>query len=187
VADFRPASVIAWCDRRLQVLMLTLFDTGCRISEVLGCRWSDCDFDNCLLKVMGKSRKERLVPFSVELRRQPYKLRIDSGQYPEFLFATASGRPLSARNVLRGVKRLCIRLCVEAPERTVHAIRHTFAVEYLRRGGSVFRLQQALGHSSLEMSRRYANLQTADLQAVHRRISLLAGSIPGAASLKPSA
>jgi len=52
--------------------------------------------------------------------------------------------------------------------------RHTFAVNYLRRGGSVFHLQKCLGHSTLEMTRRYANLMTEDLQAVHQRVSLLA-------------
>ena len=50
---------------------------------------------------------------------------------------------------------------------------HTFAVNYLRKGGSVFHLQKMLGHSSLEMTRRYANLMTEDLQAVHQRLSLL--------------
>jgi len=52
--------------------------------------------------------------------------------------------------------------------------RHTFAINYLRKGGSVFHLQKVLGHSSLEMTRRYANLLTEDLQAIHERISLLA-------------
>jgi site-specific recombinase XerD len=48
-----------------------------------------------------------------------------------------------------------------------------FATEYLRRGGSLFHLQKVLGHTTLEMVRRYANLVTADLQAVHQRVSLL--------------
>jgi hypothetical protein len=47
-------------------------------------------------------------------------------------------------------------------------------VVLLRHGGSVFHLQKVLGHSTLEMARRYANLVTADLQAVHERVSLLA-------------
>jgi len=46
-------------------------------------------------------------------------------------------------------------------------------VNYLRRGGSVFHLQKVLGHSTLEMTRRYANLVTADLQAVHEPASRL--------------
>jgi integrase/recombinase XerD len=76
--------------------------------------------------------------------------------------------------MLRDVKRLCKRLGFQPPARTLHAFRHTFAVNYLRKGGSVFHLQKVLGHSTLEMTRRYANLVTADLSAVHQRISLLA-------------
>jgi integrase/recombinase XerD len=75
--------------------------------------------------------------------------------------------------MLRTVKNHCDRLGFLPPARTLHAFRHTFAVNYLRRGGSVFHLQKVLGHSTLEMTRRYANLVTADLQAVHERVSLL--------------
>jgi integrase/recombinase XerD len=71
------------------------------------------------------------------------------------------------------MKRFCRRLGFAPPVRTLHAFRHTFALNYLRRGGSVFHLQKMLGHSSLEMTRRYANLMTEDLQAVHQRLSLL--------------
>jgi hypothetical protein len=53
--------------------------------------------------------------------------------------------------------------------RTLHAFRLTFAVNYLRHGGSVFHLQKVLGPGTLEATRRYANLVTADLQAVHER------------------
>ena len=73
----------------------------------------------------------------------------------------------------RDVKRLCTRLGFTAPARTLHSFRHTFALNYLRRGGSVFHLQKVLGHASLEMTRRYTNLMTEDLQAVHQRLSLL--------------
>jgi integrase/recombinase XerD len=55
----------------------------------------------------------------------------------------------------------------------IATVRHLFAVNYLRRGGSVFHLQKTLGHTSLELTRRYSSLVTADLQAVHERVSLL--------------
>jgi integrase/recombinase XerD len=69
---------------------------------------------------------------------------------------------------------LCRTLGFEPPARCIHAMRHTFAVNYLRKGGSVFHLQKMLGHSTLEMTRRYANLMTEDLQAIHQKVSLLA-------------
>lgn len=79
----------------------------------------------------------------------------------------------SRRNVIRDVKLRCQKLGFTPPARTLHSFRHTFAVNYIRRDGSVFHLQKVLGHSTLEMSRRYANLSTVDLQAMHERISLL--------------
>ena len=51
--------------------MLTLLDTGCRISEALDLRVSDCDLENMLMTLKGKGQKERKVPFSFELRKAP--------------------------------------------------------------------------------------------------------------------
>jgi integrase/recombinase XerD len=86
------------------------------------------------------------------------------------LFANRGQTRLGRRNVLRDVKLRCKYLGFTPPARTLHAFRHTFAVNYLRRGGSVFHLQKVLGHSTLEMTRRYANLMTEDLRTVHERV-----------------
>jgi len=129
------------------------------------------DFDNMLLKLHGKGAKDRLVPFSFELRRHLYRWK-QLNRW-DLVFPTRQGQLMGRRNELRGVKLLCKRLGIVAPARTIHAFRHTFAVNYLRRGGSVFHLQKVLGHSSLEMTRRYANLMTEDLSAIHERVSLL--------------
>jgi len=159
--------------RRLHLLILLLLDTGCRIDEALTLRASDCDLDNLLFTVTGKGRKQRKIPFSLELRRHLARFLV--ALHPEqLIFATRYGKKLGRRNVLRDVKLLCHRLGFTPPERTLHAFRHTFAVHYLRKGGSVFHLQKVLGHSTLEMTRRYANLLTEDLQAIHQKVSLLA-------------
>ena len=161
--------------RRLHTLILFLLDTGCRISEALTLRTSEIDFDNLLVTLDGKGRKQRVVPISYELRKALFRYCMETGSKPDaLLFASRTGSTWSRRNILRDVKRLCERFGFTAPGRTLHAFRHTFAVNYLRRGGSVFHLQKVLGHSTLEMTRRYANLVTADLQAVHERVSLLA-------------
>lgn len=160
---------------RLHTIVVTLADTGCRINEILGLHWTDCDFDNLLLTVKGKGSKERKVPFSFELRRFLWKYQQRKND-DELVFATRDGRMLGRREVLRDVKSLCRKLRLKVPERTLHAFRHTFAINYLRNGGSVFHLQKALGHSSLEMTRRYVNLLTEDLQRIHQRVSLLANA-----------
>ena len=162
--------------RRLHLIVLMLLDTGCRIDEVLSLHVADCDLDNLLLTITGKGNKQRRVPFSFELRKVLVKFLTDFPRHErELVLSTRHGRKLGRRVVLRDVKLLCQNvLGFDPPARTLHACRHTFAVNYLRRGGSVFHLQKVLGHSSLDMTRRYANLMTEDLQAVHQRVSLLA-------------
>lgn len=160
--------------RRLHLIVLILLDTGCRITEALTLHGNDIDLANLLMTLDGKGRKQRRVPFSFELRKTLYRYTSDYGRKPhDLLLASKNGIMLGRRVVLRDVKLLCKRLGFDAPERTLHSFRHTFAVNYLRRGGSVFHLQKVLGHSSLEMTRRYANLMTEDLQAVHQQVSLL--------------
>lgn len=156
LCKWKPKSV---SESRLHLLVLVLFDTGCRISEALGLQWSEVDMDNMLLTLHGKGRKDRIVPFSIEFRKQLFRAAGRNG----FVFPRI-GRCAA----LRSVKILCRRLGFDPPARTLHACRHTFALQYIRRGGSVFHLQKVLGHSSLEMSRRYVSLSVGDLQACHR-------------------
>jgi integrase/recombinase XerD len=75
------------------------------------------------------------------------------------------------------VKLLCKRLGIQPPERTLHAFRHSFSLHYLQKGGSVFHLQRVLGHTTLEMTRRYVNLTTEDLQKTHQTVSLLTAAM----------
>lgn len=166
--DFKPKT---FSEARLHTIFLTLVDCGCRVDEVLKLRWSDCDFENMLLVVLGKGNKERKVPFSFELRKALWRYRQKNSF--DLVFPTQNGGRQNRHNVLRDFKLLCKRLGIPLLPRSIHALRHTFAVNYLRQGGSVFHLQKALGHSSLEMSRRYANLLTEDLQAIHQKVSVL--------------
>ena len=177
--DLQVKRLVAWkptgkYQRRLHLVILLLLDSGCRISEALSLRVSDVNFEDLLITLDGKGRKQRVVPFSFELRKVLFRYISECARKPEsLLFASKRETLWGRRNVLRDVKLLSTKLGFTAPGRTLHAFRHTFAVNYLRRGGSVFHLQKVLGHSTLEMTRRYANLVTADLQAVHERVSLL--------------
>ncbi len=161
-------------ERRLHLMILILLDTGARVSEVTGMKVTDVDMDNLLLTLTGKGRKQRKVPFSLELRKVLYRYMRDF-EPKRLLLANRSGDEMGRGTALHDVKRLCRRLGFEPPARTLHAFRHTFATNYIKRGGSVFHLQKSLGHTSLDMSRRYAQLTTEDLAAVHAKVSLLVG------------
>lgn len=158
---------------RLSTLVAVLSDTGCRIDEALSLYWKDVDFENLLVLLHGKGSKDRLVPISLELRKRLFLFQKRAETKDGFVFGTQGGTKQGRRNVLRDLKNLCRALGFEPPPRSIHAMRHTFAINYLRKGGSVFHLQKMLGHSTLEMTRRYANLLTEDLQAVYQKLSLL--------------
>jgi len=174
LVGWRPSG---FYDRRLHLLILILLDSGARISEALGLKVGDVNMDDLFLTLSGKGRKQRRVPLSLELRRVMYRFIRDLEKQPhDYLLSSGDGRMLGRCVCLRDVKRLCKRLGFQAPKRTLHAFRHTFAMNFVKQGGGVFHLQKSLGHSSLEMSRRYANLSVEDLQAVHQKVSLLSSA-----------
>jgi len=175
IARFKPLSddPQCWARIRAQVLALTLADTGCRISELLTLQWERVDFENLLITVRGKGDKERVIPFSHELRRFLYRWRQEVKH--DLVFGTRLGMMLTPNNAYRALGAMLDHLKIKRPARMVHAFRHTFATGYLRRGGSSLHLQRVLGHTSQAMTARYVSLQTADLQAVHQKVSMLSG------------
>ena len=160
-------------ERRALTLALLILDTGVRLKEGLSLQPEDIDLDNLLITIRdGKGGKQRVVPISSALRKILFKYI--AGKPPsQLLFCAKNGKRLLQNNVRRDFQAICTRLHFPAGKGGFHALRHTFAVNYIRGGGDAFRLQRILGHSTLDMTRRYVNLQTEDLQAVHDKLSLL--------------
>jgi integrase/recombinase XerD len=156
---------------RIQHLAILLLDTGLRIAEALALRASDVDLDNHLIRVQGKGRKERLVPFSIGGRKVLYKLCRNGG----YLFPTPQGT-LSIRNAERDLTKLCVRAVIKGVRCSPHTLRHSFAVHYLRNGGNLEYLRRILGHSSILVTQRYLqSIQPTDLQQIHNSLSPLGG------------
>jgi integrase/recombinase XerD len=157
--------------RRAQAAALVVLDTGLRGRELTGLRRADIDLENLLLKVNGKGSKQRIVPFSTEGRKILW--RWITSHPADVLWPTSSGRMVSYRNLSRDFAYLCNSLGITGVRCSFHTLRHTFAVNYVRSGGDPFRLQRILGHTTLEMTKRYVHLQTEDLSSVHDRYSVL--------------
>jgi site-specific recombinase XerD len=155
-------------------ILVTMLDTGLRLSEVANLTMANAHLDEAYLKVMGKGAKERIVPIGgfaqKVLLRYVYHFRPEPMNATEDnLFLTIEGGVMSGNAIqlmtgrlsrMSGVKRLHPHLC-----------RHTFATNYLVNGGDVFTLQQILGHTTLEMVRRYVNLASAHVRVQHRKFS----------------
>jgi integrase/recombinase XerD len=79
IARFVAWKPKTWTERRLHTLVLVLADCGARIDEVLSLTWADVDFDDLLLTLHGKGRKDRRVPFSFELRKHLFRWKQNAG------------------------------------------------------------------------------------------------------------
>jgi len=161
--------------RNLTIFML-LIDTGLRIGELMSLKMPDVHISQGYMKVMGKGRKERIVPIgnSAQKALQRYILRhraLPSHAGIENVFLSAQGTPLTGNSMRLMFSRLGQRSGVQRLH--AHLCRHTFATRFLTNGGDVFTLQRILGHSTLEMVRHYVNLASDDVLAKHQMCSPL--------------
>ncbi len=164
-ANARPTAL------RDKTLILILLDTGLRASEVCGITARDVDLKNRRIWTMGKGDKERSVPISAETAKAlwHYMNERSEAKASAPLFATVDGRPFSRTALLALLADLGEK--ADILDVHPHRFRHTFAINFLRNGGNIFELQMALGHSSLEMVRRYLALAETDLERAHEEAS----------------
>ena len=127
------------------------------------------------MKVLGKGNKERFVPFGG--RTQTILVRWRDFFRPQFvvggspyLFLGATGHPLTPSSLETMMKR--VGRAAGVPRLHCHLLRHTFATNYLvREVGDPLRLQQVLGHTSLEMVRHYVAMASVQQDLLERRAS----------------
>ncbi len=151
-----------------------MLDAGLRSNEVVTLQEGDVHLEEGYLKVMGKGQKERLVPFGSASQKAMLKYLYHFRPEPAHdgiknFFLNLEGRPMTNTAVKLIMKRLGNRSAVN--RLPAHLLRHTFSVNYLVNGGDVFTLQQILGHTTLEMVRRYVNLASVHVMAQHNRFS----------------
>jgi integrase/recombinase XerD len=157
---------------RDRAILLTLLDCGLRASELCGLALDDIAWNEQTLLVLGKGDVERIVPFGVTARQALAQYAARRGTLDtKMLFVTWHGDPLDRYRLREVVQERCGQAGVTGVRCSPHTFRHTFAVSYLRNGGDVFSLQKMLGHSDLEMTRRYAELSQMDVRDKHRQFS----------------
>ena len=164
--DWKPKRFGHW---RLYALICTLIDTGIRIDEALTLQRSKIDMENMLITVYGKGSKERVVPFSLSLRKVLWKFsRMHSN---ELFFSNHRGGKLRYRNILRDLKILSEYLGISGKKIGFHQFRYGYALNFIREGGNPFHLQRILGHSSITTTQGYVRLVTEDLRQAHHQTS----------------
>jgi len=158
--------------KRDEALVMFMLDTGVRASELCGLKLEDVDVVSRKAIVLGKGNKHRAVYFGRETGRilWQYVREMGIGGY-EPLFLSEKGCALTRNGLGQLIERLGKIAKIEATRCSPHTLRHTFAVMFLRGGGSVFSLKEMLGHTDLAMTNRYVCLAQADVQNQHRMFS----------------
>ncbi len=164
--------------RRDRAILELLYAAGLRVSELVGLDWRDVDLSARVLRVMGKGRKERMVPFgrpaAEALRRW---LEVWEGvrkhgsakekDDEEPVFLNRFGARLTDRSV-RNILDRWVDAASVARGVHPHTLRHTFATHLLENGADLRAIQELLGHSSLSTTQKYTHLEVDRLLSVYR-------------------
>lgn len=147
-------------DVRDRTVIMTFYETGIRLSELIGLDDSMVDFSNRQLKVTGKRNKQRVIPFGEELLatlRDYMKCRDkEVNLQSEALFVTAKGRRMTSSQVREAVRKNLSKVCT-LKKRTPHVLRHTFATAMLNNKAGIESVKKLLGQESLSTTEIYTH------------------------------
>lgn len=155
---------------RNKALFELMYSSGLRRSEVTRLKIRDIDFFNGLVKVLGKGRKERLVPVTQTALQalKDYLACRKNPQPGESLFLNKNGKPLTGDGLAYIFKNTAISSHL-ARRVTPHSLRHSFATHLLGNGCDLRSLQEMLGHSSLSSTQVYTHVSLEQLKRVYNR------------------
>ena len=157
---------------RDRLILEMFYETGIRLSELIGMNVDDVDFLNLQIKVTGKRNKQRIIPFGQELAddlktylRQRNET-CSTGE--EALFILENGKRMYPDSVYKIVKRNLSRV-VSLKKRSPHVLRHTFATSMLNGQADLESVKELLGHQSLTTTEIYTHTTFEELKKVYKQ------------------
>jgi integrase/recombinase XerC len=158
---------------RNKAIFETMYSTGIRVSELSNMNVSDMDFENKVVRVIGKGNKERFIPIgkkAVEAvkkyRQKLQKEKKIKQDWEDPMFLNKNNTRLTARSVGRILEQI-IKKCGILVSVSPHGIRHTFATHMLDAGADLRSVQKFLGHKSLSTTQKYTHVSIDRLMQVY--------------------
>jgi len=146
-----------------------LYGCGLRISELVGLNLDDVDFTERWLRVRGKGRKERQVPYATKAAAALDRYLVDrqpAATGERALFLNHLGRRLTDRGA-RGIVKFYASMITGDSSIHPHSLRHAYATHLLSDGADLRAIQELLGHARLSTTQKYTQVSLADLMAVY--------------------
>ncbi len=166
--------------RRDQAILELFYASGLRLSELVGLDLDDLNLAGRVVRVLGKGRKERIVPFNTTTAAalkawladraafpQPQRV-VKSRRLKEPLFLNYRGTRLSTRSVDKLVRKY-VAICSTRYGISPHALRHSFATHLLEAGADLRAIQELLGHAQLSTTQRYTHVNAAQLIETYKK------------------
>ncbi len=159
------------CDKdrffeRDRLILELLYGCGLRVEELSRLDLSDVDFKTGLIKVKGKGKKERFVPFGDKVKDALSLYLKKRGKFFGPLLLNSKGGRLTQRSIRRIVKKYANRVGI-FKKVTPHTLRHTFATHLLEGGADLRAIQEMLGHKSLSTTQKYTHIDFRKLSQVY--------------------
>jgi tyrosine recombinase XerC len=148
-----------------------LYSTGIRASELVGLNLEDLDFHSDTIRVRGKGRRDRIIPFGRPARKalsRYLERRSNSRRDDKAVFLNSRLTRLSTRGLRRIVKKY-LTMVATTKKRSPHVLRHTFATHLLDEGADLRAVQELLGHRSLATTQIYTHVTVKRLKEIYDR------------------
>jgi integrase/recombinase XerC len=156
------------------LILKLLYETGIRKAELIGLEETKVDFYNCVLKVLGKGNKERIIPISIELKNsiQAYlndkRKLFGAEEARKSVLVSEKGKALNPRYVYTIVNKYLSQVTTIS-KKSPHIMRHTFATQLMNQGADLNAVKELLGHSSLAATQVYTHNNIEKLKAVYKK------------------
>ena len=158
---------------RNRLIIEMLYVTGIRRAELINLKDIDIDISRLTIKVLGKRKKERIIPITKEFKKSIEVYRkvrndIKTDTMNSCFFLTKSGKKLYEKLVYRIVNKH-LELITTMEKKSPHILRHTFATHLLNRGADLNAIKELLGHSSLSATEIYTHNTFKKLKQIYKQ------------------
>ena len=154
-------------DIRDKAILETLYSSGIRVGELVNLNVPDIDFQNKLIRVLGKGNKERIVPLG-QKAIDSISLYLGKKGGKDILFENNKGIRINVRTIRHILNKWATK-CGLKKHISPHSIRHSFATHLLDKGADLRSVQELLGHSDLSTTQIYTHITTEKLKRVYNK------------------